>query len=618
MKNQQNLYRYFASGILIFLLLVAVLLRTIGLEKVPPSPYWEEVALGYDAYSISKTGADHHGTFLPSIAFESFGDWKPSLYFYAIVPFIALFDLSVLSVRLPAALAGSVLVGMSGYLSYYLAKEIWPKNKKIHFFAVLLGITSATFSPWLIMFSRGGWEVMLGTTLIFGGLIAGIQVVTTINSNTKQNIKIQPHFLLLCVFLLALAMYAYHGTRMLAPLYGLSLLAWWYFVITKAKGTKTLQWISQELFSTKNRAWIFFSVLLLFALSSPFITSFGSPQLQQRFLETSIFSSSDAVLKSNNLRELHNYSLLSRIAYHRYWFYLHDVLINYFKHFSLSFLFISGDTNPRHSVQFVGQLYLIELLPLLIGTGYIAYRAKIVRVLFFALLGLSVLPAAISQAAPHALRTLPLAPLLLASISIGWIGLALYVTKICKQFFTSAFFAKGSTALVFLALFFIYSLSVFQFIHYYWTIYPSKQAHEWQYGYEQVIESLVRLQSEYPKAKTLISREFGRPAMYYWFYTKTDPTLVQQASQNLSNSKKDQSELLEFQTIFFVDTEQALYEQLVQDDQTYTIVAGSPKYVTKTLEYAQSQNKPYQIVETQSVQDKKGAPVWNILLIKNN
>ena len=48
----------FLIGIITFF---AFAIRVFQLEKSPPAPYWEEVALGYDAYSILKTGEDIHG-----------------------------------------------------------------------------------------------------------------------------------------------------------------------------------------------------------------------------------------------------------------------------------------------------------------------------------------------------------------------------------------------------------------------------------------------------------------------------------------------------------------------------------------------------------------------------
>jgi hypothetical protein len=75
--------------LLLFLIFImAIFLRFFGAKISPSSPYWEEVALGYDAYSVAQTASDHHGNFIPFTTFESFGDFKPSLYFYVLVPFL--------------------------------------------------------------------------------------------------------------------------------------------------------------------------------------------------------------------------------------------------------------------------------------------------------------------------------------------------------------------------------------------------------------------------------------------------------------------------------------------------------------------------------------------------
>ena len=99
--------------VLLFVLIavIAIWTRLYQLDSLPISPYWEEVALGYDAYSLLNTGKDHHANPWPILAVESFGDWKPSGYFYAAVPSVALFNLSVFAVRLPAALAGLAIIG---------------------------------------------------------------------------------------------------------------------------------------------------------------------------------------------------------------------------------------------------------------------------------------------------------------------------------------------------------------------------------------------------------------------------------------------------------------------------------------------------------------------------
>ena len=95
---------------IIVVVILAAVLRFYRLGENPPGLYWEEAAIGYDAYSILKTGKDFHGNAWPLVAFESFGDWKPSLYFYAAVPSVAVFGLTPLAVRLPSALFGTLTV----------------------------------------------------------------------------------------------------------------------------------------------------------------------------------------------------------------------------------------------------------------------------------------------------------------------------------------------------------------------------------------------------------------------------------------------------------------------------------------------------------------------------
>ena len=52
MKNKRNIRHISLIGLII---LVAAVLRLWQLGNVPPSPDWDEAALGYNAYSIMQT-----------------------------------------------------------------------------------------------------------------------------------------------------------------------------------------------------------------------------------------------------------------------------------------------------------------------------------------------------------------------------------------------------------------------------------------------------------------------------------------------------------------------------------------------------------------------------------
>ncbi|KKQ97141.1 MAG: hypothetical protein UT23_C0017G0002 [Candidatus Woesebacteria bacterium GW2011_GWA1_39_12] len=97
------------TTILLFILFLAAFLRLWKLGTIPPHLTSDEVALGYNAYSILKTGKDFWGESLP-IVFKSFGDYTPGLYVYLAAPFIGVMGLNELSVRLPNAIFGVIIV----------------------------------------------------------------------------------------------------------------------------------------------------------------------------------------------------------------------------------------------------------------------------------------------------------------------------------------------------------------------------------------------------------------------------------------------------------------------------------------------------------------------------
>src|SRR3989338_5523974 len=93
--------------ILIFIVFLSVMLRIPNLQKYPPSLYSDEANQGYNAFLLLKTLRDEHGNFLP-LSLRSFGDWKPPLQTYLMLPSIAIFGLNEFSVRIPNAILGTL------------------------------------------------------------------------------------------------------------------------------------------------------------------------------------------------------------------------------------------------------------------------------------------------------------------------------------------------------------------------------------------------------------------------------------------------------------------------------------------------------------------------------
>src|SRR6266705_1449855 len=159
MSDKLRIHKY--TFILIGIIMLAAILRFWQLGHVPVSPDWDEVALGYDAYSIIHTGRDEFGKFLP-VVLRSFDDYKPALYTYLTIPFVYVFGLSVFAVRVPSAIFGVLAV----LATYFLAKELF-RNHSIALIAALL----MAISPWSLQFSRVGFEANVGDALnVFAAL----------------------------------------------------------------------------------------------------------------------------------------------------------------------------------------------------------------------------------------------------------------------------------------------------------------------------------------------------------------------------------------------------------------------------------------------------------------
>src|SRR3989338_759355 len=113
-KNKNLCVLFLLAGII----LLAFILRFYRMQTNPPSLYWDEASLGYNAYSILKTARDEHGKFLPLTNFAAFGDYKPPGYIYTAVPAIAVFGLNEFSIRFPSAFFGVLTVVITYLLTH--------------------------------------------------------------------------------------------------------------------------------------------------------------------------------------------------------------------------------------------------------------------------------------------------------------------------------------------------------------------------------------------------------------------------------------------------------------------------------------------------------------------
>lgn len=182
--------------ITIALLIVALgfILRTIGLNDSPPSLGFDEAALGYNAFSLLKTGRDEYGNFLP-LSLRSFNDFKPALYSYLTVPFLYLWGVNAMAVRMTSAVAGTISLM---FLFLLLKKYIANRYLLLVIFFVL------SMEPYRLHFSRNAFETNLSAMFF----CAGAYFILTTKSKLRT---------MLAVLFFGLSAYSYHSARLSAP-----------------------------------------------------------------------------------------------------------------------------------------------------------------------------------------------------------------------------------------------------------------------------------------------------------------------------------------------------------------------------------------------------------------
>ena len=148
--------------LILLVIIFAAYLRFIRLSEIPNGLYVDEALVGYNAYSILKTGRDEYGKLFP-ILFRFFGSYSPPLYVYLSTIAINFFDLNIFSVRLVSSLSGIAAV-----LIIYLFSKSLKITKTLSF--PLIAALVLSISPGAIFYSRLGYEVNLASTIYLLGI----------------------------------------------------------------------------------------------------------------------------------------------------------------------------------------------------------------------------------------------------------------------------------------------------------------------------------------------------------------------------------------------------------------------------------------------------------------
>lgn len=476
--------------ILGFVILMASVLRLVALVSFPPGFSADEATIGYNAFSILATGRDEYGEWFP-LAFRAFSDYQAPLYTYITVPFIALFGLSELAVRLPSALFGIGTV----VIVYLLIVKLF-KNPKIGLFTAFF----LAISPWHIFFSRGAWQTNLATffmTLGFYFFVLGLE---------------KGRFLPFAVLAFLASLYSYQSPRLVVPLIGIFLLLFY----------------GRELIRQKKSVII--SLILGFILFIPMIFILTGSAGQARFKGVSIFTDPGPVNRINEERGEHEnlQGIFAKIFHNKPQTFATIALKNHLEHLGPKFLFTKGDPIGRQNIPDTGVMYLFDIILLPLGLFFALQKTQLPQSKII-LLWLVMAPAAsaLTFQTPNALRAANMSVPLSIVSSLG----ALFLFDIFSKkdvVIKSIFFLLTGIFLVFF---------VSRLLHQYYVHLPKQYGLEWEYGFGKMINLVQEKQDKY--LKVIITDRYDQPYILTLFYLRYDP-------KNYQNTKKVQTEIDKF------------------------------------------------------------------------
>lgn len=463
--------------------MIACVARFYLLGSNPPSIDWDEASLGYNAYSILKTGADEYGNILP-LSIRSFDDYKPPLYVYLAIPSVALFGLNEWSVRLPSAIIGLLAV----FVMYHLTKQLlsFEEKERKESFALLSAFFLA-ISPWHLQFSRAAFEGNVGLFFLMSGI-----------SLFFLSLKRKP-FLLVSVLFFVLSMYSYHSFRVVTPMIMLGLFfLYWREII-------------------KNKQYTLASVLLCILLTIPIAYSFVSAgAASSRLSMVTSFGESDELKRSIRYISYDQSSsdVLGQLFHNRRAVYIMQAVKGYLDHWNPNFLFIYGDGGRQHHAVDMGMLYLFDLPFLIIGIiAASRIRKKNVIFLFLWIL-FAPLASSITTGTPHPVRAIPMVPPLHIFVAIGLYSFIVFFRQYKKIFYPAVFIT------VFALL-----INILYYFHQYYVHTPIEYGDFWQYGYKEALHMANAKEDTYEKI--VMTYTYDQPYIYYLFYNKIDPAWYQ-------------------------------------------------------------------------------------------
>lgn len=489
----------FRIRLLVVITIIAAILRFWGLGHNPPSLNWDEIAIGYNAYSVLQTGKDEYGNFLPS-TFRSFEDYKSPIYVYLTVPAIAIFGKTEFAIRFTSALLGTLTIPLIYWLTSYLIRKD-PHHHQSKNIGVIAAFLFATL-PWHVHFSRVAFEANIA--LFF------VSAATAFLFRWFDTRKVL--HLLFATSCFALAIHSYANMRLFVPLLLLGLLL-----------PQTKKIIS-------NWKQLTMAFILGVFLISPLIIQLYQGVGFARYQATAIVNRSEIYHRTSKrfAQEIADgNTILAKVLYNPRIAILTAFHESYSSHFTYDFLF-SPQPSARTAIPGVGLLYWWFFPLIFFGCLQLFIHQDLFRAgpLSWWLISAPI-PAGLTWDTPNAIRAeVMLVPLTVIS-AIGLWGFLKHLQHLDIQHYKLSrprfrFLAWLFPKLSFVVCVLTISFSVLRMTHNYHYHLPVEYAGTWLYGRQQMVSRILQLQPEFNEVRVSLSLDWS----YLWFlwYGNIDPS----------------------------------------------------------------------------------------------
>lgn len=477
------------SLLLLLILFMGFGLRMIKISSLPGGAHRDELAIGYNAYSLLQTGKDEHGQEYP-LNFQSLNDYKLPGQIYSTAATISLFGRNLLAVRLPSVLFGTLLVFITFFFTKLLFQESAVKSETIAFIAASL----SALSLWHITGSRNGYEPIAGLTFSLISLYFYLQVLDLKDRRILN-------------FCLALLFYFSSTLFYNSPIISMPIILIFFI------------YIFHQTLKTEHKKFYLLLPISAILISSLIFLSFKN--MSGSRVGTLIINNPSLIKQINQTRIQYLHQglpdLMVKFLVNKPVIYFKQFVSGYFSAFDFSYLFTQGDHNPWHSLRMIGlgtfNLILIPFLGLgLYQTVKTAINKKKSSLLLLSLLLISPLANALTIDAPISNRLMLFHFSLLLIISRG-----IYrAFKLMKNKISSV----AAYALIGLIL-----ISYLWPLGRYFYLYNQNLSRAWNPKFQEVVSTVTATKQDYDLI--FVSSKVDTAYLQFAFFEPIEPELIQ-------------------------------------------------------------------------------------------